>query len=126
VIEAVKIYDPELILVTLAGSLCAQMASDAGLRVAREVFPDRAYLNNAQLAPRSMTGAVIHDPEEVKERVIKLVRTGKLTSIDGFQIALEMDTLCVHGDNPGAWQLARTIRESHESSRVRVVPMGIK
>jgi len=126
VIEAVKIYDPELILVTLAGSLCAQMASDAGLQVAREVFPDRAYLNNGQLAPRSMAGAVIHDPEQVKERLLKLFKTGKLTSIDGYEIALEMDTLCVHGDNPGAWQLARTIRETLESSGIRVVPMGIK
>jgi 5-oxoprolinase (ATP-hydrolysing) subunit A len=126
VIEAVKIYDPELILVTLAGSLCAQMASDGGLQVAREAFPDRAYLSNGQLAPRSMAGAVIHDPVLVKERVLKLVKTGKMTSIDGLEIALEMDTLCIHGDNPGASQLARTIREALESSGIRVVPMGIK
>ena len=125
-IEAVKTYDPELVLVTLAGSLCAQMALDGGLRVAREVFPDRAYLSSGQLAPRSMTGSVIHDPEQVKERLLKLVKTGKLTSIDGYEIALEMDTLCLHGDNPGAWQLAGTIRETLESSGIRVVPMGIK
>ncbi|HYA02419.1 MAG TPA: 5-oxoprolinase subunit PxpA, partial [Syntrophobacteria bacterium] len=74
VIEAVKAYDRGLILITLAGSLCAQMASDAGLRVAREVFPDRAYLSNGQLAPRSMADAVIQDPERVKERVLKLVK----------------------------------------------------
>jgi 5-oxoprolinase (ATP-hydrolysing) subunit A len=125
VIEAVKIYDPELILVTLAGSLCAQMASDAGLRVAREVFPDRAYLSSGQLAPRSMADAVLHDPEQVKERVLKLVKTGKMVSIDGHEIAIEMDTLCVHGDNPEAWQLARAIRETLESSGIRVVSMGI-
>lgn len=124
VIEAVKAYDPGLILVTLAGSLCAQMAADAGLRVAAEVFPDRAYLSTGQLAPRSMPGAVIHDPEQVKERVLKLVRTGMMTSIDGRDLALRADTLCVHGDNPGACLLAASIREALETSGVRVVAMG--
>ena len=123
VIAAVKAFDPELILVALAGSLCAQMAANAGLRVAREVFPDRAYLSNGQLAPRSMAGAVIHDPETVKERVFKLVKTGQMTSIDGHEITLEMDTLCVHGDNSGASQLVKTIRETLESSGIHVVPM---
>jgi UPF0271 protein len=126
VIEAVKAYDPDLILITLAGSLCAQVASAAGLRVAREVFPDRAYLSNGQLAPRSMAGAVIQDPERVEERVLKLVKTGKMASIDGQQVALDMDTLCVHGDNPGAWKLAKTIRETLESFGVCVLPMGMK
>ncbi len=101
------------------------MATHAGLRVAREVFPDRAYLSNGQLAPRSMAGAVIHDPETVKERVLKLVKTGQMTSIDGQEIALEMDTLCVHGDNPGASQLVKTIRKTLENSGIHVVPMGI-
>jgi len=125
VIAAVKIFDPELILLALAGSLCAQMAADAGLRIAREVFPDRAYLSNGQLAPRSMASAVIHDPETVKARVLKLVKTGQMTSIDGHEIALEMDTLCVHGDNPEASQLVNTIRETLESSGIHVVPMGV-
>jgi len=123
-IEAVQAYDPGLILVTLAGSLCAQMAADAGLRVAEEVFPDRAYLSTGQLAPRSMPGAVIHDPEQVKERVLRLVRTGMMTSIDGRDLALRADTLCVHGDNPEACLLAASIREALETSGVRVAAMG--
>jgi UPF0271 protein len=126
VIEAVKMYDPELILVTLSGSLCAQMASDAGLRIAREVFPDRAYLSNGQLAPRSKAGAVIHDPEQVKERVLRLVESGRMTSMDGHEIIIQVDTLCVHGDNPEAWQLARVIRQTLESSGIRVAPMGLE
>ena len=124
-IAAIKAYDPDLILVTLAGSLCASMASAAGLRVAREAFPDRAYLGNGQLAPRTMPGAVIHDIEEVKARVLKLVSSGKLTSIDGKEITLELDTLCIHGDTPGAWQLAGAVRKVLESSGIRVVPMGV-
>jgi 5-oxoprolinase (ATP-hydrolysing) subunit A len=124
VIAAVKAFDPGLILFALAGSLCAEMARAAGLHVAAEAFPDRAYLSDGQLAPRKMAGAVIHDPQAVKERVLKLVRTGKLTSIEGKEISLQADTLCVHGDTPGAWGLAKTIRESLEADGAKVVAAG--
>jgi UPF0271 protein len=100
------------------------MAASAGLKVSREAFPDRAYLGNGQLAPRSMPGAVIHDREAVKARVLKLVSTGKMTSIDGKEIALDIDTLCVHGDTPGAWELAMVIRQVLEGSGIRVAAMG--
>jgi UPF0271 protein len=124
IIDAVKAYDPELILVALAGSLCAEMAAAEGLRVAREVFPDRAYLGDGRLAPRKMAGAVIHDPDAVRDRVLKAVRTGKMTSIDGEEISIEMDTLCIHGDTPGAWRIAEVIRKTLEGAGVRVAPMG--
>jgi UPF0271 protein len=124
VIAAIKAYDPELILMTLAGSLCAEMARSAGLRIAREVFPDRAYLATGQLAPRTMTDSVIHDPDKVKERVLKLVSTGLMTSIDGSEIKLDAETLCIHGDTPGAWKLARTIRETLLAANIRVEPIG--
>lgn len=123
-IEAVKAYDPELILVALAGSLCAEMAVAAGLRVAREGFPDRAYLGSGQLAPRSLAGAVIQDPNAVKERVMKVVRTGRITSIDGKEISLQMDTLCIHGDTPGAGLLAQVVRDALEGSGIRIAAMG--
>jgi UPF0271 protein len=124
VIEAVRAFNPELILVTLAGSLCAEMATATGLRVAREIFPDRAYLANGQLAPRTLAGAVVHDPSAVCERVVKLLGTGKITSIDGREISLRGDTMCVHGDTPDAWRLAKTIREVLGTSGIRVAAMG--
>ncbi len=124
VIDAVKAYDPELILVMLSGSLCAEMAAAAGLRVAREAFPDRAYLSNGQLAPRSMPGAVIHDLQAIQERTLKLISTGKVTSIDGIEIDLAADTLCIHGDTPDAWMIARQLREELEALAIRVVAMG--
>ena len=120
IIEAVKAFNPELILFALAGSLCLEMARAAGLRVIPEAFPDRAYTRNGQLAPRSMEGAVIHDPIKVRERVVKLVKTGKLISIEGDEISLDAHTLCVHGDNPGASEVARSIRESLESAGITV------
>lgn len=124
VISAVKVYDPELILVTLAGSVCVEMAVSAGLRVAKEAFPDRAYLSSGQLAPRTMDGAVIHDPDAVRQRVLTLVTSGRMISIDGEEIKFEADTLCIHGDTPGAWKLAKAIRETLEGAGVLVLPMG--
>ena len=125
VIAAVKAFDPDLILFALAGSLCARMAKEEGLRVAREAFPDRAYLSDGRLAPRKLHGAVIHDPDTVKERVLKLVRTGKLTSMEGDEIELGADTLCVHGDTPCAHRLARTIREALEGVGIQVIAPGL-
>ncbi len=124
VICAINACGPELILVTAAGSLCAQMAFSAGLRVVKEVFLDRAYLSNGQLVPRTVESAVIHDANVVQERVLTLVTTGRMISIDGKEIKLEADTLCIHGDTPHAWKLARAIRETLDGAGVRVLPMA--
>ncbi len=124
VIHAVQAYNPELILFVLAGSLCEEMAISAGLRVAREAFPDRAYLSSGQLAPRSMPGAVLHDPEIVRERVVKLATTGMLTSIEGKEMRFKADTLCIHGDTPGAWKLADGIRSALEENGIQILPVG--
>ncbi len=124
VVEAVKMVDRDLILVTQPGSVLEKTAREAGLRVAREVFPDRAYLSDGRLAPRRMEGAVIHDPATVKERVLRLIREGTLVTIDGKTISLEADTLCVHGDTPGAAKLALLIRQELEREGISVLPMG--
>lgn len=124
VISAVKAFDPELILVVPAGSFCAEMAVSEGLTVVGEAFADRAYLACGELAPRSMEGAVIHDPEAVRDRVLSLARSGRLPAIDGGQIELQAGTLCVHGDTPGAWRLAWTVREALEEAGVEVLAMG--
>ena len=124
VIEAVRIYNPELILVMLSGSPGAQMAAASGLRIAQEAFPDRAYLNDGRLAPRSMAGAVIHDVEQVKERVIRILKTGRLITIEGREISLKADTFCIHGDTPGAWKLAKSIREALKESGLEAAPLA--
>ncbi len=124
VIAALKAYDPELILVVPAGSLCEKMAVSAGLRVAGEAFADRAYLASGELAPRTMEGAVIGDPELVRQRVLSLVRSGRITSLDGRQIELKAQTLCIHSDTAGAIRLARTVREALAQAGVDAAPMG--
>jgi UPF0271 protein len=124
VIEAVRIFNPELILVMLSGSPGAQMAAASGVRIAQEVFPDRAYLNDGRLAPRSMAGAVIHDVEEVKERAIRILKTGRLITIEGGEISLKADTFCIHGDTPGAWKLAKAVREALQESGLETAPLA--
>lgn len=124
VIEAVLAYDPALILVVLSGSRLAEMAEAAGLQVAREVFPDRAYLEDGRLAPRSLPGAVIHEAEQVRRRVVKLIATGNMTSIEGREVSLRADTLCIHGDTPGGWKLAEIIRQALEEAGISVLPLA--
>jgi UPF0271 protein len=126
VIEAVLAFDPNLILFVLAGSLLEKLAVGAGLRVAREIFPDRAYLSSGQLAPRDMEGAVIHDPEQAGRRLLRLLSTGRMECIDGGEIVLNVDTLCIHGDTPGAWQMARSIRQALEENGHRVSPISTR
>jgi len=124
VVEAVRAVNGNLILVCQPGSVLAHVAEKEGLRVAREVFPDRAYLADGRLAPRNLPGAVIHDPQAVRDRVVRLLEEGVLFSLDGEKISLEADTLCVHGDTPGAAELARIIRKELEEAGIAVEPMG--
>jgi len=124
IIAAVKAFDPGLLLVVPAGSLCAEMAVSAGLNVAVEAFCDRGYLASGELAPRTLAGAVIHDPEAVRERIVLLAGSGRIPTVDGGQIELKPSTLCVHGDTVGAWQIARTVREVLQEAGVEVAPMG--
>jgi UPF0271 protein len=124
VIAALKAFDPELILVAPAGSVCEKMAVSAGLRVAGEAFADRAYLASGELAPRTMEGAVICDPEAVRQRVLALAGTGRFASLDGAQIELKAATVCIHSDTVGALRLARTVREALAQAGADAAPMG--
>ncbi|MGC9196922.1 MAG: LamB/YcsF family protein [Syntrophobacteraceae bacterium] len=124
VIAALKAYDPELILVVPAGSLCEKMAVSAGLRVAGEAFADRAYLASGELAPRTMEGAVIDDPELVCQRVLSLAGSGRISSLDGGHIELRAQTVCIHSDTAGASRLARAVRETLGQAGVDAAPMG--
>ena len=112
VIEAVLAYDPGMILVALSGSRLAELAEAAGLNVAREVFPDRAYLADGRLAPRSLPGAVIHEVEPGPGAGDPAVHPGDHDQHRRPGDPLRADTLCIHGDTPGAWKLAKTIGEA--------------
>ena len=120
--EAVAAFDPNLLVFAQPGSQLAQAAGNAGLRVIHEVFADRAYQADGSLVSRSVPGAVIKDPGEVVKRVLDMVLRRKVGTIDGLEIALDAETICVHGDNPGALALVVAIREQLQAAGVKISP----
>ncbi len=125
--EAVASVDDKLLLVTLAGSeapLMARIGRETGLRVVFEAFPDRAYTPEGRLASRRLPGTVIQDPDEAARRALAMARDGRVTAIDGTELALEIDTLCVHGDSPSALSLVSEIRRTLLEAGLILKPMG--
>ena len=114
--QAILDIDPEIILVVLAGSKWVQIGKEMGNRIAQETFADRAFNADGTLVARSVEGSLLHDPEVVVERSLKIVTEGKATAITGEEIHIEADTICLHGDNPGAVELASAIRSRFEES----------
>jgi UPF0271 protein len=126
VAEAIVSVNPELRYVALAGKKGAMMTKigqEVGLKVVYEAFPDRAYTKEGTLVPRRQKGAVIHDPEVVSQRALLMAKEGKVIAIDGTEIDLEVQTLCVHGDNATAVELVKGIKETLTKEGVEVKPM---
>jgi UPF0271 protein len=113
----------EIIVVGLAGSVMIEAALEAGLRVAREGFADRAYEADGSLRSRKLDGALIHDPETAAERAVRIARDGVVVAYTGEGIPLRVDTLCVHGDTPGAVEIVKAIRRRLEEAGVEEAPM---
>ena len=125
--EAIFSVDPVLMFVALAGpkgALMAGIGEKLGLNVMYEAFPDRAYIADGTLASRRLPGAVISDPDKVAERALKMAKEGKVVAIDGTEIDLHAHTLCVHGDNPSAVDVVKTIRGRLEAEGITVKPMS--
>ena len=123
--EAIVSIDPELIYMALGGAKGAMMrevGKKVGLRVAFEGFPDRAYTPEGTLASRRQPGSVIKDPEVVAQRALMMTQ-GKVVALDGREIPLEIHTLCVHGDTPGAVNLTKKIRDKLTAARVDLLPI---
>lgn len=118
--RAVASFDRSLILFGLPNSALLNEGRKAGLRVAAEIFADRTYEADGSLTSRRKPGSVIHDPAEVTDRAVQMVRTGTVKAVTGETIHLQADTLCVHGDTPGASELARRIRQALVASGVQV------
>lgn len=111
VAEAVRLVDATLPVLGMAGSVFFDEASRLGLRPVAEAFADRAYLPDGRLVSRREPGAVLHDPDEIADRVVAMVDSGWVTAIDGTQINLDVESVCVHGDSPGAVQIATAVRK---------------
>lgn len=120
VIAAIRAVNPQLALVALAGSPLVQWARDAGLRVVSEAFADRAYTPQGALVSRREKGAVLHDPEQIAQRMLRLAQEGVIEAVDGSVVRIEADSICVHGDSPDAVAIARQLRARLEAEDIAI------
>jgi UPF0271 protein len=121
--NAIKGVDASLIYVVMAGTELERAAERLGLRMAHEIYADRAYEEDGNLTPRKMPGAVIHDADLAADRVLAMISEGAIISTKGKRIPVAIDTVCVHGDNPAAVAMARTVRRRLEGAGVVLKPM---
>ena len=121
--RAIKTVDRDLIYVALSGSEMHKAADRLGLRVAREGFADRQYDDDGNLASRSIAGTVLKDPAVATEQVVRMAADGEIISRNGKLLKIEVDTICVHGDEPTAVKVAGAVREGLEQAGIEVVPL---
>ena len=119
--QAIKMYDSSLKVFTQPGSMLAKASIELGLEVVGEVFADRAYNNDGTLVSRKLPKSVLHDPSEVLGRTLKMVCDKQVVTYSNDVLSLEADTVCLHGDNPAAINLAKAIKEGLESAGVEIV-----
>jgi 5-oxoprolinase (ATP-hydrolysing) subunit A len=118
VAEAVQLVDHGLPVLGLANSAFFEEAQQRGLRVVPEAFADRGYQPDGRLVPRREPGAVLHDPEAIAERVVAMVTTGQVAAADGSTVEIQAESVCVHGDSPGAVQIASVVRDRLKASGI--------
>jgi 5-oxoprolinase (ATP-hydrolysing) subunit A len=122
VVAAVVALDPSLHVMGLPGSAFLRIAQEAGLSTVAEAFADRAYTPEGHLVSRRQPGAVLHDPELVAARMVRLVTEGRLTAVDGTEIEVRADSICTHGDSPGAVEMARALGTALTGAGIDIVP----
>ncbi|HEY8487048.1 MAG TPA: 5-oxoprolinase subunit PxpA [Limnochordales bacterium] len=120
-VQAVLRLDPGLVVVGPEGSQLLAAARQAGLPVAREAFPDRGYGPDGSLWPRGSPGSVVEDPDRAAARAVAMVVQGRVQAVDGSWLAVQAETLCIHGDHPGAARVAARVRRALEEAGVQVV-----
>jgi UPF0271 protein len=120
VAEAVHLVDATLPVLGMAGSAFFDEAARLGLRAVAEAFADRAYRPDGQLVSRREPGAVLGDPAEIAQRVLTMVASGQVSAIDGAQIVVSVESVCVHGDSPGAVQIATAVRDQLKAAGTEI------
>lgn len=124
VVAAILAVDPSLVLLGLAGGVVLEVAERAGLAIAAEAFADRAYTPDGLLVSRTEAGSVLHDPALVAARMVRLALEGVIESVDGTDVAVRAESICVHGDSAGAIAMAAATRSALEAAGVRIVPFA--
>jgi UPF0271 protein len=122
--RGIKGVDPALMNVCMPGLALERMSEKIGLRVAREIYADRTYEDNGNLTSRKKPGSVLHDAKAASERVLRMVQDQAITTVSGKKISVAIDTICVHGDEPTAVEMARTVRATLEANGVTLAPFA--
>ena len=122
--SAVMEVQDDAILLALSGSQWVETAKDLGMRVGREIFADRAVNDDGTLVSRRLPGSVIHDTEEVVDRSLRMVTEGKVISVNGNLVEVEADSICLHGDTPGAVDMAKSLRSAFEREGIEIMPLA--
>lgn len=122
--EAIASFDTDIIVMGISGGMLKQEAEKAGLRYVSEFFADRAYEDDGSLVNRRKPGAVIHDPDEVVKRVVKVAKTGKVCTLTGNDIDIDVQTICVHGDNKEAVEFVNVIKNALKAENIDVLPVS--
>lgn len=120
VIDGIRSVDSELALMGLANSSVLKHAAVAGLRTVSEAFADRGYQPDGQLVPRAVPGSMLHDPEIIASRVLRLVVDNEIEAIDGTMLRIHADSVCVHGDNPAAIAIAARVRDVLRANGIEI------
>ncbi len=120
VIDGIKAFSRDLAVMLLPGGVAVDIADKAGLRVIREAFADRGYNPDGTLVSRREPNAVMHDPDAVAERVLQVASTGAVTAVDGTEVNVQAESVCVHGDSPGSVELTRRVVEKLHADNITI------
>jgi len=120
IVEAVYAIDPELIFIGLANSEMLEVAKKLGLNTASEVFADRAYIKSGTLVSRTLPGSIIHDSDICNERVLRMIKEESVKGIDGSDIKIKAESICIHGDNPAALDMAKSLKNHLEINGITI------
>jgi UPF0271 protein len=124
VVDAVRAFDDRLPVLGLPGSVLLRIAGEAGLRTVAEGFADRGYTPAGTLVPRRKPGALVDDPATVAERAVRMAADGEVVAVDGTRVPVRVESVCVHGDTPGAVALARAVRSALEAAGLTPAPFA--
>jgi UPF0271 protein len=124
VAAAVKDVDSDLLYITISGTRLFQTCKEAGLRVAGEAYGDRAYNDDGTLVSRKLPGSVITDPDAVVGRITRFIETGTMPTYQGGTVNVDAQSICMHGDTPGAANLIKVLREKLDTKGIEVIPVG--
>jgi UPF0271 protein len=122
--RAARAVDRDLVFLAIAGTHLEREGAEAGLPIAREIYADRAYTDEGILVSRALPGAVLHDSAEAAARVVTMVREGAVIAMSGRRLPVGIDSICVHGDTPGAVAMARAVRDALAEAGVALRPFA--